>query len=337
MNSHLPVLKKTNGNFQEFQKIAKSTGLLSGIDNTVELDDDEAYELGKQYWLEINDSIGGDSDAIFSFVDYLKLIASRAKGFTYKLAEDTSGNKKKLVGVVWMTATMRRNFELFGGYISLDMMKRGLNTLLWPYVAVSMYDEDMKLCIACEGILCKEKVDMYKLVADFTADSAPGRPLSEVNVVAGDSFFDQDMIVEFGFVNASFIMDHFHLYISSNPGLAKIFGKAGYELLKGHLVSMIQANSEEDFDSVVDAARQLLHVQTPRNGQIESDLKKFANKRSYYAQCCLDMIPGNRGIRGSSVSEQNNSSLNTYLNDGNKYSNEYTGKPIDMVSRLLDQ
>ena len=100
INFHLPVLKKTNGNFQEFQKIAKSTGLLSGIDNTVEFDDDEAYELGKQYWLEINDSFGGDSDAIFSFVDYLKLIASRAKGFTYKLAEDTSGNKKKLVCVI---------------------------------------------------------------------------------------------------------------------------------------------------------------------------------------------------------------------------------------------
>ena len=164
------------------------------------------------------------------------------------------------------------------------MMKRGVNTQLWPYVAVSMYDEDMKLWIACEGILCGEKVDMYKLVADFLKDSAPGRPLSEVNVVAGDGFFDQDMIVEFGFVNATFIMDHFHLYISSNPGLAQIFGKAGYELLKGYLVNIIQAHSEEDFNSAVVAARQLLQVQTPRNGQIESDLEKFAIKQSYYAQ-----------------------------------------------------
>ena len=38
----------TNGNFQEFQKISKCNGLLSWIDNTVELDDDEAYELAKQ-------------------------------------------------------------------------------------------------------------------------------------------------------------------------------------------------------------------------------------------------------------------------------------------------
>ena len=45
---------------------------------------------------------------------------------------------------------------------------------------------------------------MYKFVADFLADSTPGRPLSEVDVVAGDGFFDQYMIVKFGFVNATF-------------------------------------------------------------------------------------------------------------------------------------
>ena len=176
---------------------------------------------------------------------------------------------------------------------------------------------------------------MYKFVTDFLADSAPGCPLSEVDVVAGDGFFDQDMIVEFGFVNATFIMDHFRLYVSSN--LAKIFCKAGYKLLKGHLVKMIQANSEEEFDSVVDTARKFLHAQTPKNGQIKSDPEIFSNKQSSYAQYCLDMIAGNSGLLKSSVSEQNNSSLNTYLNDGNNSSNDYMGKPIDMVSRLLDR
>ena len=145
-NCPFQVLKSTSGDFEEFQKIANSSGLLTGIDNSVDIDDDQAYELARQIWLEVTESIGGGIDAIFSFVDYLKLIQSHATGFIYSLAEDTSGKKKKLVGVLWMTATMRRNFELFGGYIALDMMKRGLNTLLWPYVAVSMYDEGMKTC-----------------------------------------------------------------------------------------------------------------------------------------------------------------------------------------------
>ena len=269
------VLKSTNGDFQEFQKIANSTGLLAGIDNSVDINDDQAYELARQIWLEVTESIGGGMDAIFSFVDYLELIQSRATGFTYSLAEDTSGKKKKLVGVLWMTATMRRNFELFGGYIALDMMKRGLNTLLWPYVAVSMYDECMKLCIACEGILCGEQVDMYRFVSDFLSCSAPGRPLSLVGIVSGDGFFDQDLIIKLGFTNAKFIMNHFHLYISANPGLAKIFGKAGYELLKGHLIKMIQACSKDDFESVLDSTRQLLQARTPRNKQMESDLESF--------------------------------------------------------------
>ena len=311
--------------------------MLSGIDDAIDLDDDQVYELSSQIWLEVQESLGGSQDAIFSFVDYLELIASRATGFTYKLAEDTSGKKKRLVGVLWMTATMRRNFELFGGYIALDMMKRGLNTLLWPYVAVSLYDEDMKFCIACEGILCGEQVDMYRFVADFLAASAPGRPLSLVNIIAGDGFFDQEMIIKLGFTNAKFIMDHFHLYISANPGLAKIFGKGGYELLKGHLIKMIQSTSEDDFCSVLDSARQLLQAQNTRNGQLESDLESFAEKRESYAQYCINQIPGNRGLKGSSVSEQNNSSAVTFLNDGNKSGNNYMDNPGGMVSKLLSR
>lgn len=80
---------------------------------------------------------------------------------------------------------------------------------------------------------------MYNFVADFPAESATGRLLLLVNSVAGDGFFDQEMIVKFGFDNAIFIMDHFHLYCSSNTGLVKIFDKAGRELLNGHLILMI--------------------------------------------------------------------------------------------------
>ena len=155
----LPIFKQTNGDFQKFQEQATSNELLSGIDDAPCLNDDEAYDMAASSWFEIRNSFGGKRvDAVFQFVDYLKLIQARAKGFAFKLAEDTSGKKKKLLGVLWMTATMRRNFELYGDYISLDMMKRGLNTLLWPYIGVAMYDNMKKLCIACEGILCGEQV-----------------------------------------------------------------------------------------------------------------------------------------------------------------------------------
>jgi len=83
---------------------------------------------------------------------------------------------------------MRRNFELFGDFIGMDMMKRGINTLLWPYFLVTMYNEMSKICIACEGILCGEREDMYQFACDFLGAASPKRPLSEVKVVAGDGF-----------------------------------------------------------------------------------------------------------------------------------------------------
>ena len=51
----------------------------------------------------------------------------------------------------------------FTGYAALDMimMKRGINTILWPHVAVSMYNELRKICVGCEGIVSGEKKETY--------------------------------------------------------------------------------------------------------------------------------------------------------------------------------
>ena len=74
---------------------------------------------------------------LISFSDYLKILSEQAVGFAYELAYDSEGT---INGAVWQTATMRDNFERFGGFICLDIMKRGLNKLLLPYSAVSMYN-----------------------------------------------------------------------------------------------------------------------------------------------------------------------------------------------------
>ena len=60
------------------------------------------------------------------------------KGFSYNTFRDDCG---QVTGVVWMTATMRSNFELFGHYISLDVMQRGINTHNWPYLAATVSNE----------------------------------------------------------------------------------------------------------------------------------------------------------------------------------------------------
>eukprot|EP00956_Cyclotella_meneghiniana_P039965 scaffold183952_cov43-Cyclotella_meneghiniana.AAC.1 len=141
---------------------------------------------------------------------------------------------------------MRDNFERFGRYSALDMMKRGINTILWPYVAVSMYNELRKICMGCEGIVSGEKKQTYKFVSVFLGKYTPGRPLSEVSIVAGDEFFNQEMIE----------------YL----GLGKKFGVTGHNLLKNHLAIMIRAGTEEDFNKAAISACTLILSQCSVDG-----------------------------------------------------------------------
>ena len=97
---------------------------------------------------------------------------------------------------------MRRNFELFEDFIGVDIMKRGINTLFWPYCSVAMYDKMKKVCIECEGTLCDEREVMYQFACHFMAENAPSKPLSEVIAAVIDSFFDQELVKKLGFVDA---------------------------------------------------------------------------------------------------------------------------------------
>jgi hypothetical protein len=172
--SLLPTYRNTNGEYERFKEVVNSDHLLNGNDNEFTVNNDEAYELAQSLWIEVMSSMEEKTeDAIFSFIEYLQLIQLCASGFVFKLASADSiesiSPKKNLCGVLWQTATMRRNFELYGGYIWMDMMKRGINTLLWPYFAVAMYDEMKKLCIGCKGLLCGERDDIYQFATDFLA------------------------------------------------------------------------------------------------------------------------------------------------------------------------
>jgi len=78
--------------------------MLNGIDNAVSLDDNEAYEFVQSHWLEVGGTTNKNK-GLFSFIEHLNVIRSKAKGFTYKIAESisnsyVSGYGKKLLGVM---------------------------------------------------------------------------------------------------------------------------------------------------------------------------------------------------------------------------------------------
>jgi hypothetical protein len=71
----------------------------------------------------------------------------------------------------------------------MDTMKRAINKWLWHYMAIAMYNELNKVCLACEAIMLAERTQAYTFVVDFLIKSAPGRRAEDVLVVSGDVFF----------------------------------------------------------------------------------------------------------------------------------------------------
>lgn len=200
--------------YELFEQSLKNPDIVGSINNKA-ITDDEALLIAKDVWvclMQENDFSTDGSEV--RFLEYLDMIANKAKGFVYEVARDGSG---AVVGAVWQTATMRGNFERFGDYICLDVMKRELNHLHWPYIAMSLRNELEKVCVCAEGIVAAEKDNAYKFLVNFVLENSPGRDKSRVYVLSGDGFFSQEMIESWGLQSTHFIDDHWHLFQSTLP------------------------------------------------------------------------------------------------------------------------
>ncbi len=180
---------------------------------------------------------------------------------------------------------MRRNFGLFGSYICLDFMKCAINSFLWPYVSVAMYNKMRQSCVVCEGISYREKKQINEFLCDFLLRNERQMLFGSINVVAGDVFFSPEVIAELGFPNAKFLYHQWHLL---NTGLRGMF-LMSYELLMSHLVSMIHALSESDFEQMLLSDNNLLDAQNSKNKQDKEDLKISALRHENYATRLLEI------------------------------------------------
>ena len=149
-------------NFQDFQRIFKTTKLERGLDDTP-LTDDNIAELGRDIWDELlNDS--ESEHCFFTFAEYMEALRDSNLGFDYQLLADTNG---RYTGCIWQTSTMKDNFDRFGGFLCIDAMKHGINKLLWPYTSITMYNEINSVCVACEAIICSERTESYNAMIQF--------------------------------------------------------------------------------------------------------------------------------------------------------------------------
>ena len=150
-----------------------------------------------------------DTSDSFDLERYLQLIGQMDNNFTFSLSKNSD---ERYNGCCWMTGVMRRNFELYGHYISLDMMKRELTRHNWCYVAVTSRNEFCNVVVCLEGMMSTEDFDSYKFICSNLLKMAPGRAPSKVSIVSGDGFFNKNMIQRLGFRKANFILDSYHLF-----------------------------------------------------------------------------------------------------------------------------
>ena len=215
-----------------------------------------------------NDDLDYDSMSM-KFQDYLELLSIKAKGFQYRLA---IGNDNKINGVVWMTATMRSNFERFGKYICLDAMKREMNSLNWPYFGISLYNELNNVCIGCESLMISETLDAYEFLVNSCFEMCPGRTKSDVSIVSGDGFFSQNTLRSWGQVNTKCACDYWHLFDS---GLKDRFSPTYFNILVDNLKRMANSYDEEVMNRRYEEAKERLKTYGLNNARILNELQKF--------------------------------------------------------------
>ena len=162
----MPLYEECNADYQLFMENLKQTKNIIGIDYEAETED-IAVKLSEDVWSEIlsNSTSSQLEDNACNLKSYMVKMAEQCPGFSYRFAYDSKGVCN---GVLWMTATMRENFRRFGSSISLDAMKRGINTYLWNYFAVVMINDVNSNYLATEGRIVAEREHAYKFIIEST-------------------------------------------------------------------------------------------------------------------------------------------------------------------------
>ena len=105
-----------------------------------------------------------------------------------------------------MTSVMRSHFERYHTVIFLDAMKRKTNVHLWPYVSIVIVNDLGECQPVCESIMMAEVNEAYIFLLQSAFKMCPKVPPSNIKVVFGDEFFNQEMIQTSGMSSAKLFM-----------------------------------------------------------------------------------------------------------------------------------
>ena len=284
-----------------------------------ELTDDIA-DVAVEAAREVYFSYLNDGNCSFKLFGYLGKLASMDSGFTYNISTDTDGN---MTGFCWMTSVMRSHFEKFNVCLFLDAMRRKTNVHLWPYMAVVIVNEMGEAHPVCESIIMSEVEQAYVFLVKSALEMAPNVDPNNIRVVFGDQFFTPPLIQLTRLTNAKLFYDHYHLYLNQQKALGPYLYNQAQYLLK----ALLNSKSPVAFQSF----KKCILDKFPGNPSLIDLLNRYSKIEHMITGYTTDAAIGSYMRRGSAPSEQNHSSIVSYLGK------EFTGELIEVLLALLER
>lgn len=205
--------------------------MFDGLDDKERLDG----ELTRKVASELLREAWSDSGNVWVLESYLEKLRATGR-FYYHIGRD---DKNRPTGVFWATAEMLQDFVHFGDFVSLDAMKRRYNTLLWPYLAICVYDSEGRVRVCGESLCVEESFAAYIWIMNTIFELVPGRHRSSLKVIFGDCIMTPKLLDYIGIRETCRIFwDHFHLI---DKVWEKHFGNnsAIFARIKPHLLGML--------------------------------------------------------------------------------------------------
>jgi len=261
----------------------------------------------------------GDIWEVISLLDDAK---AKLPGFVYKIRRDERGHP---IGILWMTAQMRRNAVLYGMIICLDAQKRQMNNLAWPYMGPTVKDGEFRPRVAAESLHIQEDLDTYAWTLKTMQELEPQFVLHEIAIFFGDEAVTSGLTRRLG-IPALTCGDYYHLMKEVWP---KHFGPTIWVSVKPHLEKMFCSRFKAEFDQSFEKAKTLTGIRdNPHHLEYLRDIHGNPDRYGGYKRRA---VPGNMDLMGSTAAEQNHSSITAKLGRGGIMS------LAEMIAGLLER
>ncbi|MEO0628778.1 MAG: hypothetical protein AAFY91_17415, partial [Bacteroidota bacterium] len=227
---------------QQFNQEQLDLRLPEGLDGST---DDFLTGAEREVRDLLRDTLQNSSDGWLT-IEFLETLKQKDDSFDFRVAHNKSSHAP--VGLIWQTGHMRAALEDFSQVIFLDVMKKKVNKLSWPYLGPCGIDSEKKVCVFAEAIIIQERQEAYEWVVRSMFEMAPQASIEKVSCFFSDYFLPSNFPQTVGATNATHFYDAWHLLKSVFPSNCPPSMRRELSPL---LQQLVYADTKTEYDSIL--------------------------------------------------------------------------------------